>query len=388
MNKLVLLSAVALAFAGAAAAQTPVKIGMITTLTTPGGYLGEDVRDGFLLAMAEEGGKRLGGVPVELVVEDDNLKPANGKQIADKMLQQDKIKLLTGIIFSNVAGAAFPTILESGAFYVSPNAGPSNYAGKDCHKNYFVASWQNDTLHESAGQAATNHGYKRMVILAPNYQAGKDALTGFKRYYKGEVQEEIYTKLDQTDFAPELARIRALKPDAVYQFHPGGTGINFVKQYAQSGLIATTPMVVSEVSMEPRILAAVGDAAVGMDVTGHWNVDFPNPASQKFVKDFTARYNRVPTPYAQQGYDTARLIASGLKAVNGDLGKEDAFRAALRKADFVSTRGAFRFGANQHPIQDWYAFKVEKGADGKPVIVTKGKVLTNQGDAYAKDCRM
>jgi branched-chain amino acid transport system substrate-binding protein len=279
-------------------------------------------------------------------------------------------------------------VLEAGAFYVSPNAGPSNYAGKDCHKNYFVASWQNDSLHESAGQAATNLGYKRMVILAPNYQAGKDALTGFKRYFKGEVLEEIYTKLDQSDFAPELARIRAQKPDAIYQFHPGGQGITFVKQYVQAGLMATTPMVVSEVSMEPRILAAVGDAAVGVNVTGHWNNDFNNPASLAFVKAYTAKYNRVPTVYAQQGYDTAKLIGSALKAVNGDLTREDAFRAALRKADFVSTRGNFKFGPNQHPVQDWHAFKVEKGADGKPVIVTKGMVLANHGDSYAKDCRM
>ncbi|MBK7591202.1 MAG: ABC transporter substrate-binding protein [Betaproteobacteria bacterium] len=382
-----LVAALALFCAGPTVAQTPVKIGMITTLTTPGGYLGEDVRDAFRLAIDEEGG-RLGGVPVQLIVEDDNLKPANGKQIADKMLQQDKVKLVTGLIFSNVAGAVAPTVLEAGAFYVSPNAGPSNFAGKDCHKNYFVASWQNDSLHESAGQAAANLGYKRMVILAPNYQAGKDALTGFKRYFKGEVLEEIYTKLDQTDFSAELARIRALKPDAVYQFHPGGQGITFVKQYVQAGLIGSTPMVVSEVSMEPRILGAVGDAAVGINVTGHWNNDFANPASQAFVKAFTTRYNRAPTPYAQQGYDTAKLIGSALRAVGGDLAKEDAFRAALRKADFVSTRGSFRFGSNQHPIQDWYAFRVEAGADGKPTIATKGKVLTNHGDAYAKDCRM
>jgi branched-chain amino acid transport system substrate-binding protein len=387
MKTLALAGAIVLAVAGSAAAQTPVKIGMITTLTTPGGYLGEDVRDAFRLAIDEEGGK-LGGVPVQLIVEDDNLKPANGKQIADKMLEQDKIKLFTGIIFSNVAGATVPTVLEAGAFYVSPNAGPSNFAGKDCNRNYFVVSWQNDNLHESAGQNAQNLGYRRMVLLAPNYQAGKDALAGFKRMYKGEVLEEIYTKLDQTDFAPEMARVRALKPDAVFQFHPGGAGIAFMKQYAQAGLTETTPLVVAAPSMEPKILSAVGDVAIGVNVTSHWNNDFPNPASQKFVKDYTAKFNRVPTPYAQQGYDTAKLIGSALKAVNGDLSREDAFRAALKKADFVSTRGAFRFNTNNHPIQDWWALKVEKGADGKPAIVTKTKVLSNHADVYAKDCKM
>lgn len=387
MKRLALACALMVAAGGAAFAQAPVKIGMITTLSGPGGYLGEDVRDAFQLAIAEEGGK-LGGIPVTLIVEDDKLKPADGKQIADKFVQQDKLKIITGIIFSNVATAAVPTILESGAFFISPNAAPSGFAGKDCNKNYFVVSWQNDNLHESAGQAATNQGYKRMVILAPNYPAGKDALTGFKRLYKGEVVEEIYTKLDQTDFAAELARIRALKPDAVYQFHPGGLGITFTKQYIQAGLLDTVPMVVSEVSMEPRVLAAVGDAAVGMNVTGHWNADFKNPANEKFVRGFVAKYNRQPTPYAQQGYDTAKLIASALAAVNGDLGKEDAFRAALRKADFGSTRGSFKFNTNQHPIQDWYLLKVERTEGGKPVIVTKNKVLSNHGDAYAKDCKM
>ena len=287
---------------------------MITTLTTPGGYLGEDVRDAFRLAIDEEGGK-LGGVPVQLIVEDDNLKPANGKQIADKMLQQDKVKLVTGLIFSNVAGAVAPTVLEAGALLRVAECRPVELRRQGLPQELLrrlVAERQPARV--APARPPTNLGYKKMVILAPNYQAGKDALTGFKRYFKGEVQEEIYTKLDQTDFSAELARIRAPKPDAVYQFHPGGQGITFVKQYVQAGLIGTTPMVVSEVSMEPRILAAVGDAAVGVNVTGHWNNDFANPASQAFVKAFTTKYNRVPTVYAQQGYDTAqahRLGAEG-----------------------------------------------------------------------------
>lgn len=370
----------------ALAQQAPVKIGMVTTLSGPGGYLGQDIRDAFKLAIDMNGGK-LGGAPVELVVEDDALKPGQGKQIAEKMLKTDGIKIMTGIVFSNVAGATVPDIVDAGALYVSPNAAPSNFAGKECNENYFVVSWQNDSLHESAGQHATNLGYKKAFILAPNYQAGKDALAGFKRMFKGEVVGEVYTRLDQTDFAPEMAQIRAANPDVVFQFHPGGLGIAFLRQYQQAGLLGKTPMVLAEPSLDSTTLKAVGDAALGLSVTSHWNTDFDNASNKAFVEAFTKAYNRVPTYYASQGYDTALAIASALKATGG---KADvpALRKALAKADFQSVRGAFKFGPNQHPVQDWYALKVEKGADGAPVLKTQGKVLSNHSDAYAKDCKL
>ena len=373
--------------ASTALAQQPVKIGMITTLSGPGGYLGQDIRDAFKLAIDLEGGK-LGGVPVELMVEDDALKPGQGKQIAEKMLKTDGVKIFTGIVFSNVAGATVPDIVDSNALYVSPNAAPSNFAGKECNANYFVISWQNDSLHESAGQYATNLGYKKAFILAPNYQAGKDALTGFKRMFKGEIAGEVYTRLDQTDFAPEMAQIRAANPDVVFQFHPGGLGIAFLRQYQQAGLLGKTPMVLAEPSLDATTLKAVGESALGLSVTAHWNSDFDNAANKKFMQAWTKAYNRAPTYYASQGYDAALAIASALKATGG---KTDvpALRTALAKADFQSVRGAFKFGPNQHPVQDWYALKVEKGADGTPVLKTTGtKVLSNHGDVYAKDCKL
>ncbi|WP_089177762.1 ABC transporter substrate-binding protein [Bosea sp. AS-1] len=372
--------------ASALAQQAPVKIGMITTLSGPGGYLGQDIRDAFKLAIDMEGGK-LGGVPVELAVEDDGLKPGQGKQIAEKMLKTDGIKILTGIVFSNVAGATVPDIVDSGALYVSPNAAPSNFAGKECNENYFVVSWQNDSLHESAGQYATNLGYKKAFVLAPNYQAGKDALTGFKRMFKGEIAGEVYTRLDQTDFAPEMAQIRAANPDVVFQFHPGGVGIAFLRQYQQAGLLGKIPMVLAAPSLDSTTLAAVGDAAVGLRVTSHWNTDFDNPANKKFVEAWTKAYNRTPTYYASQGYDAALAIASALKATGGKV-DVSALRTAMRKADFQSVRGAFKFGPNQHPVQDWYALEAQKGADGKPVLKTIGKVLSNHGDVYAAQCKL
>ncbi len=380
--------AVSAMLATTALAQQPVKIGLITTLSGPGGYLGADVRDAMQLAIEMEGGK-LGGVPVQLVVEDDGFKPGQGKQIADRMMKTDGIRLFTGIIFSNIAGATVPDILDGGGIYVSPNAGPSNFAGKECHKNYYVVSWQNDTLHESAGQNANNLGYKKVFILAPNYQAGKDAIAGFKRFYKGQIAGEVYTRLDQTDYAPEMAQIRAAKPDAVYHFHPGGLGIAFTRQYQQAGLLGTIPMVVAAPSLDANIVKAVGDAAVGINGTAHWNTDFDNPANKKFMEAWAKKYgpDRLPTYYAGQGYDTALAIGAALKGSGGDVKDTEKFRKAMVKADFQAVRGNFKFGPNQHPIQDWYATKVEKDKDGKIVIKTGAKIMSDQGDVFAKDCK-
>ncbi|MDH4870060.1 ABC transporter substrate-binding protein [Pseudomonas sp. BN515] len=366
-------------------AQDPVRIGFITTLSTPAGYLGEDARDAFRLAMDQEGGK-LGGVPVELVVEDDGLQPAKGKQIIDRM-SLDGISLYTGVMFSNVLAAVVNGATQGDRFYISTNAAPSNLAGAQCKPNYFAASYQNDVPHEMAGVAANDLGYKKMVILAPNYQAGRDALAGFKRTFKGEVTE-IYTKLNQLDFSVELARIRSLNPDAVFQFHPGGGGINFAKQYGSSGLAKSIPMVVPVFSMDERMLAATGNVAEGVNVVSGWNPQSDNPANQAFVKAFTEKYNRAPTMYAAQGYDTARLIGSALKATNGDIKNAEAFRSALRNARFDSVRGDFRFGSNQHAVIDWHLLKVQAGADGKLTEVPVKTIAKAQVDSYAAQCAL
>ena len=369
-------AALSAALLGGVSAAEPVKVGMITTLSGGGAALGIDVRDGFMLAL-----KLHGEGKVELVVEDDQRKPDVAVQLADKMIQSEGVDVLTGIIFSNLAMAVVPSAVRQDVFYLSPNAGPSALAGKGCHPLYFNVAWQNDNLHEAAGSYASSAGYGKVFILAPNYPAGKDALAGFKRFFKGEIAGEIYTQLGQTDYAAELAQIRAAAPDAVFFFLPGGMGVAFIKQYDQGEL--GFPLVGPAFSFDQRILGAVGEAALGVKNSSQWASDLDNPANAAFVAAFVAEYDRLPSLYASQGFDTAMLLLSAIG--KADVADKEAFRAALAAADFASTRGDFEFGPNQHPVQDFYIREVVE-KDGVLTNVTLDVVLENHADAYAADC--
>lgn len=376
MKRLLALStAIAL---GASGAMADTKIGMITTLSGGGAGLGIDVRDGFMLAIAQSGRDN-----VEVVIEDDQRKPDIAVQLADKMIQSEKVDIMTGIIWSNLAMAVVPSAVNQGVFYLSPNAGPSALAGKGCHENYFNVAWQNDNLHEAAGAYANGTGYENSFILAPNYPAGKDALTGYKRFFEGEIANEIYTQLGQTDYAAEIAQIRASGADSVFFFLPGGMGISFLKQYADSGV--DLPVVGPAFSFDQGILQAVGGAALGVVNTSQWSKDIDNATNAAFVESFAAEYGRLPSLYASQGFDTANLILSALDKASAD--DAGAFRDALRAADFDSTRGDFAFGPNHHPVQTIYAREVIQEGE---VFTNKtlGVALANHSDAYAGDCKM
>ncbi|THH38056.1 ABC transporter substrate-binding protein [Aliishimia ponticola] len=353
-----------------------IKVGMITTLSGGGAGLGIDVRDGFLLAVK-------GNDDIELVIEDDQRKPEIAVQLADKMIQSEKVDVMTGIIWSNLAMAVVPAATAQGKFYVSPNAGPSALAGKGCHPNYFNVAWQNDAYHEAAGKWASENGVGKVVVMAPNYPAGKDAITGFKRFFTGEIADEVYTKLGQQDYAAEIAQIRASGADMVYYFLPGGMGISFMKQYAGSG--ADVQVMGPAFSFDQGILGAIGDAALGVKNTAHWSKDLDVPGNADFVAAFQAEYGRLPSVYAAQGFDTGLLLASA--AAKADVADADAFRAALKEADFQSVRGEFSFGANNHPVQTIYVREVVKEGD---VVTNKllGAAAENHSDAYAADCKM
>ena len=367
-----------------ALAQEKIKLGVIVTLSGPGAALGQQVRDGFALAVKDLGGK-MGGRDVEVVVVDDELKPDAAVTKVKGLLERDKVDFVVGPIFSNILQAIHRPVTESKTFLISPNAGPSTFAGKDCSPFFYVTSYQNDQVHEILGKVAQDRGYKRMYLMVPNYQAGKDSVAGFKLDYKGEIVEESYMPLNTLDFQPELSKISSQKPDALFTFMPGGLGVNLVKQYKQAGLADSIP-VLSAFTVDESTLPAQQDAAVGMFGGANWAPNLDNPQNKKFVAAYEAAYNGVPGTYAFQAYDAAMLIDSAIKGVKGDLSNKDAVAAALKKADFTSLRGSFKFNTNGYPIQDFYLTKVAKRPDGKFQTEIVQKVFENYGDRYAKDC--
>src|SRR3981081_3898347 len=387
--KLTGLAIVLSAVASQAVAQEKLKIGVIVTLSGPAAALGQQVRDGFVLAVKDLGGKMAGGACVggegEVVAVDDELKPDGAVTKVKGLLERDKVDFVVGPIFSNILQAIHKPVTDSRTFLISPNAGPSSYAGKSCSPFFYVTSYQNDQVHEILGKVAQDRGYKRVYVMVPNYQAGRDSAAGFKLDYKGEIVEESYVPLGTLDFQVELSKIASLKPDAVFAFIPGGMGVSLVKQYRQAGLADQIP-VLSAFTVDESTLPAQQDAAVGMFGGANWAPNLDNPASKKFVAGYEAAYNSVPGTYAFQAHDAAMLIDSAVKAVKGDLTNKEAVTSALKKADFTSLRGGFKFNSNGYPIQDFYLTKVAKRPDGKFQTEIVQKVFENYGDSYAKDC--
>lgn len=370
-----------------AVAADKVKVGFVSTLSGPGAGLGVDIRDGFQLGVKSLGGK-LGGIPAEVIVADDQQKPDVAKQIADRFVKNDKVDFMTGIVFSNLMLAVGKPVFDSKTFYISANAGPSQLAGADCNPFFFNVAWQNDNLHEAVGKYVQDQGLKNVVLVAPNYPGGKDAMVGFKRYYKGHVAEEIYTKLGQLDYAAELAQVRAAKPDALFFFLPGGMGINFVKQFVAAGLSKDVRLFAPGFSADEDVIKAVGAPMLGLFNSSHWAHDLDNAQNRKFVADFQAEYKRLPSLYASQGYDAALLMDAAVRDAKGKLDDKAAVRKALEAAKFASVRGAFKFNANHYPVQDYYLRLIRKDADGRVTNKLMGTIFSKHADAYVGECKM
>ena len=377
------LALVATFAAGSALAD--VKIGFLATLTGSGAALGQDMVDGFTLALEEHGGK-LGGQKIVFLKEDDQLKPDIGVQAVQKFIEKDKVDLVAGVTFSNVMMAIAKPLADADMTFVGSNAGPGPLAGKQCNAGFFFASWQNDNQAEVVGQFATDRGYRNVYIIVPNYQSGRDQVEGFKRFYKGPVAGEVYTQLGQVDYSAELTTLAAAKPDAVYVFLPGGMGINFIKQFRQFGLMGKVPLLTVS-TVDGTTLGALKDVALGAYAGTFWGPDFKNATSRAFTSAFEKKYGRIPSQYAAQAYDSALLIDSALRKTGGKTADKAALRAALRAADFASLRGTYKINVNGFPIQDFHIFEVAKDDAGRVSLKTIATPLKAHADAYAAQCK-
>ena len=380
------LTALAILLGAPAQAQAQVKIGFMAELSGPQGPLGQDQYDALMLVVERNGGK-LGGVPVQVLREDSQLKPDVANQIVEKLIDKERVSIITGITFSNIMMAVHKKVTDKEVFLIGSNAGPSPIAGAACSPYFFSASWENGQQAEVVGKYAADKGLKKIVTIAPNYQAGKDFVAGFKYYYKTPTVNELWPALNTQDFSAEIAQIAAAQPDAVFAFLPGGLGINFVKQWGQAGMRGKIPLLT--VSTTDGIgLPAMGDAALGVLAGTFWGPDFANAANQRFVKEFEAKYKRIPSQYAAQSYDAAQLIDAALAKTGGKVDDKKALMAALRTASFASVRGDFKFNNNQFPIQDFHMFEAIKDAQGRMTLKTIATPLTQVKDNFADKCKM
>ncbi len=370
-----------------AQAQNDVKIGFVTTFSGPAAVVGTDMRDAFELAL-DHLGRKMGGKPVQMIYEDDTLKPDIGKQKTEKLIQSDKVNFLTGFMMSHVLLASLKSAVDSETFLISANAGPSQIAGDLCSPWFFSTSWQGDQVPQAIGEYMNQKGVKTAYLIAPNYAAGKDVIAGLKANFKGQVVGEDYTKWpDQLDFSAELSKARAAKPDAIFAFYPGAAGVQFLTQYSQSGLRGQIPLYTSFI-VDALSLPQLKDLALGVPGAQHWVIDLPNDANKKFVADFKKKYNRNPSFYAAQAYDSAMLIDSAVKAVGGDLTKKDAIRDAMRKANYKSVRGDYKYGNNHFPIQNFYLQEAAKDDSGALTLKTTALALKDHQDRYHSRCKM
>jgi branched-chain amino acid transport system substrate-binding protein len=370
-----------------AGAQQPVKIGFVSTFSGPTAVIGNDMRNSFELAL-DHLGRKMGGKPVEVIYEDDQQKPEVGVQKSQKLVESDKVDFVIGYIWSNVLLASLKPVVDSQTFLISANAGPSQIAGEQCSPYFFSTSWQNDQTPQAMGTYMTQKGVKTAFLIGPNYAAGKDMLTGVRTTFKGQVIGEELTKWpDQLDFSTELSKVRAAKPEAVFVFYPGAAGVQFLTQYAQSGLKGQIPLYTA-FTVDAITLPLQKDLALGVPGAQEWVNDLPNDANKKFVADFRSKHKNYPSFYGAQSYDAANFVNSAVVAVNGDLTKKDAMRAEMRKANYASVRGPYKYGNNHFPIQNFYLQDVVKDAEGNLTLKTVATIVKDSQDQFHDKCPM
>lgn len=364
----------------------PVKIGVILPQTGVGGILAKQMQAAIELAMTHLDGK-IGGQPTEITWGDSQAKVDVAKQLADEMVKSKKVNFVVGPLFSSEMMAVYGPVARTDTFVISPIAGPAPIAGQNCAANFFNVSSQNDQQAEAMGAYLQKLGVKRAYLMTTNNQAGKDMITGFKRFYKNEIAGEVYTRFGQVDFAAELSELRNAQPDATFIFYPGDMGVQFVKQYAQAGIMKASPLY-TVWTVDQASLPAIGSEAVGVKSANVWSIDLPNTTNVRFVKDFSSKNGFLPNDYAAHAYDSIMLIDSAVKSVKGDMSKIDDLRTALTQARFESNRGKFAYNSNHFPIQNYYVREVVKGENDLLVTKTIETVMTDQKDVYFQDCKL
>jgi branched-chain amino acid transport system substrate-binding protein len=331
----------------------PIKIGVVLPYTGVYAVLGESITQAMELVFARENWT-VAGRKIEMIKEDDEMKPPVGVRKTEKLIDSDKVDILTGPVHSGILMGMRDKVHNSKTILIVSNAGADAISRERCSRWIFRTSFSNWQPCQPMGGWVAKNVSKDVFLTAPNYQAGKDMMNAFKETFGpagGKVVAEDYPKLGETDYAPYLTKIRQSGAKAVFAFFSGSDAVNFVKQYDQFGLKQSIKLTGAGFLTEPDVLPAQGPAALGV-LTGHFYTPvLDNPTNQRFVKEFRDKYaGKMPDGFACQGYDTAEVIVRALKAVNGNTQDKDRLVDVIAKLEFDSPRGRFRFDPKTHNV--------------------------------------
>jgi branched-chain amino acid transport system substrate-binding protein len=351
----------------------PIRIGVLLPYSGVYAVLGESITQAMELVFGHENWT-VAGRKIELVKEDTEAKPPVGVRKAQKLIESDKVDILTGPVHSGVLAGIRDMVHGSKTILVVSNAGADQISRERCSRWIFRTSFSNWQPCQPMGGWVAKNVSKEVFQIAPNYQAGKDMMAAFRETFLpagGKVIAEDYPKLGETDYAPYLTKIRQSGAKAVFAFFSGSDAVNFVKQYDQFGLKQSVRLTGAGFLTEPDVLPAQGKTALGI-LTGHFYTPLlDNPVNQRFVKEFREKFNKSTDGFACQGYDTAEVIVRALKTVSGNTQDRAKLAEAIAKVEFDSPRGRFRFDPKtQNVIQPFiYVREVKEVTGGLQNVV-------------------
>lgn len=370
-----------------AQAPEPMRIGFLSTQSGgPVAGLSTEKRQGWELALKQLGGK-LGGVPVEMFYADDANNPGMGKQSYERLVKQNKIDVLTGIVTTPVIFALAPAVAQDKVIFLNSNVTERVLGGEKCSPFFFTTGWHVDGINESMGKLLRQQGRKKVFVMGGQWPAGREHIAAFKRGYGDTVAGEAYFKMGQIDFSAEIAQMRAAEPDAIYVFAFGPHSVNFMKQYAQAGL-KRIPLYGPSPLADEGTIPASGDAAMEVVSSGHWNDDLPTDANRRFVAAYVAEYKKDPTMFSEQGYTTALLLDAAVRAAGGNFKDRAALRKALLSVKVDAPRGPLSLAADGSPVQNVYLRKVGKNTKGEITNLTQRTIASSVTPDNAGECKL
>ena len=341
----------------------PIKIGYMAPVTGGAAQVGRDMVNGFMMYL-EENGNQIAGRKVEVIVEDTQGDPAIALTKLRKLVESDKVHVLAGLLFAHVGYALAPKIDEYKIPALYPVVSADDLSQRKPAKWVVRTGWTSSQPNQPFGEwVYKTLGYKKIVTIAADYSFGWEQVAGFQKTFEdsgGQVIQKLWPPIATTDFGPYLAQIKR-DANAVFAVMVAAMPLRFAKQYQDAGLKARLPVIGGGTSFDEFVLPTMGDEAIGAITPLIYSAALDTPVNHRFVRDYRAKYKKVPSYYSETNYTAARWINEGAKAVGGDVEDREKFLAALRKVEIPDApRGPVKLDSYGGVVQNIYIRKVER----------------------------